>query len=109
MINRKIMDTKVINKEIILKTLDAQAAELKKFGVQRVGLFGSFSSDENTDESDIDLLVDFSKGKKTLHNLVYLGVFLEKLFGRKVDITTPQDLSKHIGPYIIKEVQYGAF
>jgi Predicted nucleotidyltransferases len=34
-----------------------------------------------------------------------LAFYLEDLFGRKVEIVTPQSLSKHIGPYILKEVE----
>ena len=103
------MNTKPINKEIILQTLLAQEEELRKYGVQRIGLFGSFVRGDYTNDSDIDFLVDFAKEKKTLHNLVYLGDFLETLFGRKVDLVTPQGLSKYIGPHILKEVQYATF
>ena len=51
------MDNKTINKDIILQTLYTQTGELKKFGVERIGLFGSFIRGENTPDSDIDLLV----------------------------------------------------
>jgi predicted nucleotidyltransferase len=34
-----------------------------------------------------------------------LSFFLEDLLGRKVELVTPQSLSKFIGPYILKEVQ----
>ena len=57
----------------------------------------------------MDFLVDFEKEKKTLKNLVGLGEFLEMLFEKKVDIVTPQGLSKYIGPYILKEVEYAPF
>jgi len=103
------MNSKPLNKDIILNTLHIQKGELKKYGVQRIGLFGSFVRGENTNDSDIDLLVDFDKEKKTLRNLVHLGDFLENIFDRKVDLVTPQGLSKYIGPYILKEVQYAAF
>lgn len=36
------MDNKTINKDIILQTLYTQTGELKRFGVERIGLFGSF-------------------------------------------------------------------
>ncbi|GAA4317387.1 nucleotidyltransferase family protein [Compostibacter hankyongensis] len=103
------MRDQVINKEIILNTLHRQRKELEKYGVQRIGLFGSFVRGDDTQESDIDLLVDFNKQQKNLRNLVYLGDFLEGLFDRKVDLVTPQGLSKYIGPHILKEVQYAAF
>jgi predicted nucleotidyltransferase len=49
------------------------------------------------------------KEKKTIRNLVDLGDFLEQLFQRKVEIVTPQGLSKHIGPFILKAVEYAPF
>jgi uncharacterized protein len=98
-----------INKEYILAALTVHQEELQKFGVKQVGLFGSFVRNEATDESDIDLLVDIAKEKKTIKNLVGLGDFLETLFQRKVEIVTPQSLSKYIGPFILKEVEYAPF
>jgi predicted nucleotidyltransferase len=98
-----------INKKTIFNALQAKQLELKSYGVQRIGLFGSFVRGDNKPNSDIDFLVDFYKEKKTLHNLIYLGDYLENLFGRKVDLVTPQGLSKYIGPYILKEVQYATF
>ena len=79
------------------------------YGVKQIGLFGSFVRDEGKADSDVDFLVDFEKEKKTLKNLVGLGEFLEMLFEKKVDIVTPQGLSKYIGPYILKEVEYASF
>jgi hypothetical protein len=98
-----------IDKNIIFNTLQGKKSELEGYGVQRIGLFGSFVRGENKSDSDIDLLVDFQREKKTLHNLVNLGDYLENLFGRKVDLVTPQGLSKYIGPSIMKEVQYATF
>ena len=84
-----------------------QHQELLKFhGIERIGLFGSFVRNEQKESSDIDLLIHFSKGKKSLHNLVSLGHELEKLFGRNVDLVTTESLSKYIGPRILSEVQY---
>ena len=103
------MADKNINKSIIFSTLQSKQMELEGYGVKRIGLFGSFVRDENKVDSDIDFLVDFQREKKSLHNLVNLGDFLEGLFGRKVDLVTPQGLSKYIGPHILKEVQYATF
>jgi predicted nucleotidyltransferase len=102
------MNNGVLNKTIIYEELRKHKAKLEEYGVKQIGLFGSFVRDEGTSESDIDFLVDFEKEKKTLRNLVNLGEFLETLFGKKVDLVTPQGLSPYIGPYILKEVQYAA-
>lgn len=103
------MEITCINKESILTSLTAHQQELQKFGVQKVGLFGSFVRNEATAESDVDLLVEITKEKKTIKNLVGLGDYLESLFQRKVEIVTPQSLSKYIGPFILKEVEYAPF
>lgn len=98
-----------LNKATILKELYRNEGILKRYGVKQIGLFGSFVRDEGKEDSDVDFLVDFEKEKKTLSNLVDLGEFLENLFGKKVDIITPQGLSPFIGPHILKEVQYASF
>jgi len=73
--------------------------------VKSIGLFGSFLRDEAQKDSDVDLLVDFHSGKKSFDNFMELSFYLEDLFGRRVEIITPQSLSKHIGPHILKEIE----
>ena len=79
---------------------------IKSYGVNSLGIFGSFLKGTFTDASDVDLLVDFAPEKKSFDNFMDLSFFLEELFGRKVEIVTPQSLSKFIGPHILKEVQH---
>jgi len=78
----------------------------QKFGVQRIGVFGSFARGEETDKSDIDVLVDFVPGKKTFDNFMDLKYFLEELFGRKVDLVTVQALRPQIKEGILQDVIY---
>jgi hypothetical protein len=78
---------------------------IKGYGVNKLGLFGSFAKGSFTETSDIDLLVEFKPEEKTFDNFMNLSFFLEELFGRKVELVTPQSLSKFIGPYILKEVE----
>lgn len=94
-----------INKASLLEKLRLHGMEIKAYGVKSLGLFGSFVRNTPTEKSDIDLLVDFEPGKKTFDNFMDLSFFLENLFGRKVELVTPQSLSKYIGPHILKEVE----
>jgi predicted nucleotidyltransferase len=91
-------------KEIQHAILDSNDV-LNRLGVKSIGLFGSFVKNTVRDDSDIDLLVDFLPGQKSFDNFMELAFFLEELLGRKVEIVTPQSLSKHIGPHILKEVE----
>ena len=76
------------------------------FGVKRLGLFGSSVRGEQKSESDIDILVEFEKGKKTFDNYMELKFFLEELLGCKVDLIIYESLKRRIKPYIMREVEY---
>jgi hypothetical protein len=56
----------------------------------------------------VDFLVDFKEGKKTYKNFIALAYFQEDLCGRKIELVTPQGLSKYIGPKILKSTEYVA-
>ena len=64
---------------------------------------------EETKNSDIDLLVDISKEKKTFKNFLSLNYYLEEVLGKKVELITKQSLSPFIGPHILKTVEYVNF
>lgn len=99
------MSIPVSNKANLFSLLTTHGGEIKAFGVKSLGLFGSFVRNEAKSDSDIDLLVDFHREKKTYDNFMDLGMYLETLLGRKVELITPQSLNKHIGPYILKEAE----
>lgn len=96
----------VQNKQQIFQRLSEHETELKRFGVKRFGLFGSFQRGQQSTKSDIDFLVEFESGKKSFDNFMNLAFFLEDLLERKVDLITTESLSPHIGPKILREVEY---
>ncbi|MEZ5336617.1 MAG: nucleotidyltransferase family protein [Methanolobus sp.] len=67
-------------------------------------LFGSFSRGEQTENSDIDFLVTFSKGKSLIEHLKIENEF-EDILGKKVDIVTEKSLSQYISPLIRNELR----
>lgn len=92
-------------KSIILKKLTVAAPAIRtQFGVTKIGIFGSFARGEQTNKSDVDVLVDFAQGYATLRNFVGLADYLEALFRRKVDLLTESSLSNLIRPYIEQDV-----
>jgi predicted nucleotidyltransferase len=96
---------KLHTKQDLLSAITSNREVIKGFGVSKIGLFGSFSKGTFNETSDVDLLVDFIPARKTFDNFMELSFFLEELFGRKVELVTPQSLSKFIGPYILNEVE----
>ncbi len=96
----------VQTKEQVLALLRRHQPELRRFGVKRCGVFGSFVRNDPHDQSDVDVLVEFEPDQKTFDNFMHLAFFLEDLFGRKVDLITTESLSPYIGPHILREVEY---
>ncbi len=97
----------MLTKQEIFKTIQDNKETIKSFGVTQIGLFGSYVRDEQTENSDIDILVDIIKEKKTLKNYIDFCDMLENLFeNNKIDIVSKKGLSEFIGPHILKEVHY---
>ena len=91
----------------ILKTLKNHKSEFSKFGVSHIGLFGSYSREEQTQSSDIDLLVDFEPSMENYDNFMAVCDLVDHLFeGEDVEVVTQNGLSKYIGHYILNEVVY---
>jgi uncharacterized protein len=72
--------------------------------VAKLGVFGSMARGEATAQSDIDLLVYFSK-RKSLLALIALERQLSTALGRKVDLLTEAALSPYLRERIKREVQ----
>jgi predicted nucleotidyltransferase len=104
-----MMNAPVSNKQELLKTIHAHERQIHSYGVKQLGIFGSFVRDEVKQGSDVDFLIDFYPEKKNFDNFIELAFYLQNLLGRKVEIVTPQSLSKYIGPHILKEVEYVPF
>lgn len=82
-------------------------SELSKFGIQDIGLFGSYVRDEQSERSDIDILVDFEPDKENFDNYMAAYDYFENLFkNEKIEIVTKNGLSPYIGPKILNEVIY---
>jgi len=79
--------------------------------IHKMSLFGSMLHGESRPDSDIDLLVEFEKGHVPgLITLAGMEIQLSEMFGRKVDLRTPKDLSHHFRDEVVHEaeVQYEA-
>jgi predicted nucleotidyltransferase len=92
-------------KEHIKETLKRFKPVLReKYKVKQIGLFGSYVRGEESEESDIDILVEFSE--PIGWEFVDLVEFLEKILSRKVDLVTIRALKPRLKEKILKEVVY---
>jgi hypothetical protein len=99
------MNEPVQNKKQIIERLFKVRQQLAELGVKNIGLFGSFVTGRQSQCSDVDLLVEFVPDKHSFDNFMELSFLLEDLLGRTVEIVTPEALSPHIGPHILREVE----
>ena len=77
--------------------------------ITRMSLFGSALRDELKPGSDIDILVEFDKDHMPgLFDISRMEIELSETIGRKVDLRTPEDLSKYFRYEVVKnaEVHY---
>jgi predicted nucleotidyltransferase len=99
------MVKKVNDKDAIIQRILEARERLASLGVRSIGLFGSFVRGEQTPLSDVDMLVEFMPDMHTFDNFMELAFFLEELVERRVEVVTPEALSPHIGPHILREVE----
>lgn len=98
----------MLEKEDILQFLASKKDELfTQFQLDKIGLFGSFSSNQNTVESDIDLIVEFKPNTKNIHEKKsQLRQLVSNRFNRNVDICTEKYIKPYFKSRILKSVTY---
>lgn len=89
----------------VLLELNNHIDEMRRnYEAARPRIFGSVIRREDTSDSDIDILVDFSPEKGKYRKFINLAEELEQLPGRSVDLVTVKGLSPYIRPYVEREV-----
>jgi predicted nucleotidyltransferase len=94
----------ITKNDILNKLSDLKPILSREYAVRQIGLFGSFSDNSYTGDSDIDLLVEFERpiGWKYFS----LEIYLENIFGRKIDLVTKNALKEQIRERILNQVKY---
>jgi predicted nucleotidyltransferase len=97
-----------MTKEYIINYLKEHKDEFsQKFGITKLGLFGSYAKNEATENSDIDILIELEKNLSDIHDKK--SAFrhtLESFFNLKVDIAREKYLKPLAKEEILKEVVY---
>lgn len=84
----------------ILREKKAELAEM--FFVSNIFIFGSYANETQTEQSDIDLLVETTK-PISIFKFVNLKEYFENVLGKKIDLGTPDSLKPVIKNKILKE------
>lgn len=92
-----------MTKHELIGIIASNGEMLRRCKVRSVYLFGSFARNEQREDSDVDLLVDFEE--PTYDNFISLVYKLEDLLAREVNVIPEGGLSPLIEPYVKKEAE----
>jgi len=84
------------------KLIEAHRDELRELGVRSLSIFGSVARDEARDDSDIDLLAEFTRPIGYFH-LFRVQHRLEEILGVRVDLTTLGGLRRELRDAVLAE------
>ncbi len=90
--------------EIKNKLKELKPLLYKEYNVKTIGLFGSYVDDQETTDSDIDILIELERpiGWK----FFTLEIYLEKVFGKKIDLITKNAIKEQLREIILNKVEY---
>lgn len=87
------MAKSLTKREEILGILQEKMAYLnERYGVEKMAIFGSFAREDETEKSDVDILVHL--GKPLGFDFIELAYYLEEILDRPVDLTTSSHLER---------------
>lgn len=95
----------MLSRERVIRLLQQQQGYLaEEYGVKWLGLFGSFARNEADENSDVDLLVRFSRDNDLL-TVIELERELSEQLERHVDLLTEPAISPHLKDYILNDLR----
>lgn len=94
-----------MKRDQVLKTLNDQKNEFAGFNVKYLAIFGSVARGEEKADSDVDILVEFTK-PIGLFEFVRLKFYLEKLLNNSIDLVTPDAIKEKMREQILREAIY---
>lgn len=94
----------ITKNEILTKLTELKPLLYKEYAVKEIGLFGSYSDNSFTEESDIDILVELER--PIGWRFFTLELYLENIFQKKIDLVTKNALKEQVKAQILKQVNF---
>ena len=76
------------SKDFILTTIKSNKPAISKLGIRDIGLFGSYVRGDQSDKSDIDILIDFEPNEENYDNYMVYDLFEQLFKNERVEIIT---------------------
>ena len=94
-----------MTKEDIKRVLIKNKSLLRRYKVNKIGIFGSYTTGKMKKKSDVNLLVDFDE-MIDLFDYVHLSDELQQMLKTRVDLSTPDAIKPYIKSKILREVEW---
>ena len=93
----------------VITQIKSELGVLRRYGVERIGVFGSYATGKPNAESDIDILVHFAEDAKSFDNFMDVKSRLEAIFpGHRVDLVLEDALKPGLRDNVLRETLYVA-
>lgn len=97
----------MLSKQDILDELSKNLnAWKKKYGVKQIGIFGSYSREQQTESSDIDVIVEFNQYGLSFDNYMDLKINLEDHFQKPIDLVILDDVKPALKQNILWSIKF---
>jgi len=93
----------MLTSDDITNLIEENKDTLKTYGVKKIALFGSHARGDATPDSDVDLLVEFEKGRGLFKDHTNLLNFLEDKLQKPIDLVKPHLIREELKPRIQQE------
>ena len=94
----------MLSPQVVLSVISDHRDDLRRLGVRRLGLFGSTARGEATEASDLDFVVELDR--KTFDAYMDVKEWLERSFGRRVDLVLAGAIKPRLRDKILGETLY---
>lgn len=92
--------------EVLIQLKSRKQLLYDRYGVLSIGVFGSFADENQTSSSDVDIVIEIEKGRKSLHNFLEIKRLLEKDLERCVDLGFFDTLKPIVREKIKRRIKY---
>lgn len=97
-----------LTSDAVIEAVEAHSEEIKSFGVKELQLFGSYARGNQSEDSDIDLLVEFEDGRGLFDDYIGLKRLLEELFDSEIDLVKKEKVREELADSILRGENIGA-
>ncbi len=96
-----------LKKSVITEYLKQRKKDFTaRYSIEKIGLFGSFATNKNTPNSDVDIAYETSTKDLTFHQLSQIEEELKRQFNRNIDLVNLKYMNPLIKRKALKDIVY---